>query len=284
LYINEKDFHLIFHQLFNKGKPHCDELFVVARQFLETTMTKYWAAQITPRPTFHDLEDALQEVCWDIARDAKQKFFLAKDESGAYKYPMRVGVFCSWMRTKGYRKFITFFKDSKKNQDYVIISVDESGLVDIPAPDDYLSDDEFNERGSVRAAVDKLLNSKKTSVYLKLTLLALNVCAVSEGIYDAEKNHYIADRFSKMTLFDMLRNLVKASDDIEWLKLSKEQLDMFISALREKYDDERLYAQVRYEELFNEGTEAHISISKTISRISSRIEAQLFPVVDVDEE
>lgn len=273
LYIKSCEFDEIVRRLFDEGKTTCDELYVVAKKYLEAKVYNSWAKYIRPDPSYEDLEDALQVVCMKIILDAKEKFFLAKNEQGAYKYKWNVGVFCGWMRTKGFNDFIHYFKKlSESFPKYTIVGLDD---VDIGVMDDVFTDEDFNERGDVRAAFDELLASNKTSVYSKLTLLAYVVAVVNEGYYGAEKNYFIVETFGKKNLLDMLKDLIKASDKLKWLRLSEEQLQMFITALRKKYDDERIYAEVRYEEVLSSSEGEHIAVSKQISRIVERLKEKL---------
>ncbi len=264
MYIKAERFDEIVFRLIDEDRVSCDEAYLVAYDYLKSYVYDSWQAKITPKPSIDDLDDVMQEICIVIAMITKKKFLLPTNEDGSLKYPRAVGVYCEWMHTVGRNYFLNYFK---KLYDIVPTDLDDN----VPDTENgFDADEEIEKMSGLVTALGDLLESR-TSVYLKLTFLAFNLCVVNEDIGIIEANHYLEEKFCKMTLYQMFEHITLASQSIIWLRLTDEQFDGIMEELDRMFDRNTCYGDMRYEEFFYDNLEGHLSISKWLSRVIARI-------------
>lgn len=160
-------------------------------------------------------------------------------------------------------------------------------LDDLPEPaaaSDDTHKDEMAER--LQMAFDIAFRSN-FSVYKKLTWLAQSVFILNTGVRKIESNDALEAAFADKTLLEMYGMILQAAKRIPWLRITREQNEKIIEALRKKRADGVTYGETKYRDFFmkqNGKASGKKSISDWVNRMNGLIKRESEPEDDTPKK
>lgn len=214
-------------------------------------------------------DDIQQSVYVKIFNSVVLNFFKKEDfDINHEDAPKR---FVNWLIKVMYNEIIDYFK---KDRDMVDIddSFIENQLVD--PRNETLENEEHLECVEHLKKATSIVLSSNIGVYKVLTWMAHSIVMVGSDVTKKESNHMILSSFEHMTLNDMYKVILVASEKIPWLTLTEEQNERIIIALKKIFEGNMTYGETTYGTFFmkNNGEVSGLkSISDWINRINNII-------------
>ena len=167
------------------------------------------------------------------------------------------------------------FANQVRNRDFKTENMDQPAIEAIAQEE---SCDQWEQEERIlrlRQAFSVVLSSD-VSVYKVLTWLAQFLLVLSQDVTKIQSNDLIITAFAERSLYDMYGMLLSAAQKIPWLRVTEEQNEKILCALRKKRAGDVTYGETKYKDFFmkhNGEVSGKKSISDWVNRMNGKIQS-----------
>ncbi len=252
--------------------PKYDNLVIFVHNLLHKKVKSWCYNDSFLRGGLHE-EDVMQEIQLRIIKKCEDYFFKPVDG----KTEKTCDEFKAWCYRVAKNYFLTYCV-KQKNRKEVELNLSIKCDDDFISPDcdsdvDTCEDIDAN-RQELRKCFDIVLDLK-SKPHIVLTWLSVSLYMLYANSSKIEATHVIAEKFSALTMNEMLRMIFVLSSRCDWLELSERQCRKQMEKLDTiDKDTGKKIGDMRYEEFYmNKGPEK--SISDWINRVNEQIKKKL---------
>lgn len=258
----------IVEEICKRQRPKYDSLVIFVHNLLASKV-EYWCNRdsVLNGQKLHD--DIMQEI--QILIIKKCEFYFFKPING--NTDKTCEEFKSWCYKVGKNYFVSYCKKNKKDN---CIELDDSINSDNQTANEYNPEIIEEKRESVeerRQALNHcimIVLDLKSSPHIILTWLAVSLFMISDDSSKIKSTHQVAEKFSRMTLFEMFDYILKEISVYDWVEIPKEQGVKQRERLEEYDKTGRLIGSLCYSDFYMKKG-AEMSISDWVNRINSQI-------------
>lgn len=250
--------------------PKYDKLVIFVHNLLSKKVKQWCYNDSILRGGMHD-EDVMQEIQIRIIKKCGHYFF--KPNNG--KTDKTCEDFKAWCYRVAKNYFITYCVKQKNRKE---VELDLSIVSD---EQDFKSEETYSKQETIAENRKDLRNcffivfNLKSSPHIVLTWLSVSLFMIKYDVKKIESTHLIVEKFSELTLYEMLNIIINLTIELEWLQIDKEQIDKQKLMLEKINNDTgKRIGDMKYSEFYmSKGPE--MSISDWVNRVNSQIKKHI---------
>ncbi len=247
LLITQEQFDKMKYEILECKPSKYDMLCEIAIQYLKPQINSWCASDIYLKGR-DEAEDILNNTIIRLMQRVVTNFF-----SNEYRYAKDgndVKRFAGWTQRVAFRIYMDYSTKISGGKDRSFLSFEDicsegAGLGG--RKDTY--DKERTETYLLDIAKNQIMELD-VKPYKIIAWLAVYVFMLAYNFTKIEANRYIDNELSKFSLYEAYDFILDVSKKIRWLEFTEEQKNRISDALKEAYDEKRIYADISLEELY----------------------------------
>ena len=261
-----EDFDTMVTELLYSEKVSYDALYRITEVTLRKKVVYWCSAESCLRGKGYE-DDIMQEIHLRVIKTVIPNFLLNGRTEGPYNNNPE--GFSGWLCRVG-KNIKEDFAGKLRRIDANTQSLEDPSIYGAP---DSNAEDAAERIERLMQALSIVL-SAEVGIYKTLTWLAQFIFMLEHDISKIQPNELILLAFQDKTLFEMYDMILAAAQRLPWLRLTTQQDEKILTALRKRHHDDVLYGEIKYRDFFmkqNGTPSGKKSVSDWMNRMNDMI-------------
>lgn len=267
LSISPEEFKIMVDELLYRETVSFEMMTVIAEKILKSRVRAWCNSDDMLRGRGFE-DDIMQEIKIRLMKKTISRFLLKNGINGPVN--MDCEGYVKWVQVVGENVKRNFAK-KVRIRDFVIDNIDDPKLEKVLVSDDWESDAEKAEL--LRQSFDIVMASD-SKIYMILTWMVHTIFIYRLNISAIESEDMTIKLFKNKTLFEMYDMILKLSESVQWMNISKAQKDRIMQELNKTSASGVLFGNMKYCDVFmtDKGVPSgKKSISNWMNRLNDKI-------------